>query len=894
MIKKLKTYMFSDTPLKTKVFYIVTLGALMACLIGILSALSNGLPYIGSLFAAVFLGCLILYVWKTRKAELGSYLLILFINCFLFPYCFYMEGGINGGVSMWYILSFFAVFLLMRGKWLWIMLLFSFASMTATYTIAYRHPDWVTPLKNEWTMYVDFVFSIVIIGSICGIIVWFQNQVYLGEQKKILDQNKELERLAKMKNSFFANMSHEIRTPINTIIGLNEMILREDVSDEVAENAVHIQSASKMLLTLINDILDMSKIESGKMEIVPIQYETSALFTDLVNIIWVRAHEKNLEFNLDISPGIPSILYGDMVRIKQVVTNLLTNAVKYTPKGFITLTARTEAIDSNRVMLTISVRDSGIGIKKEDIQHLFQSFQRVDETVTVGIEGTGLGLSITQQLVELMGGKITVDSIYQKGSIFTIQLEQKIINPKPIGHRNFLTKTSAGKRRKYKQIFEAPDARVLVVDDNEMNLLVAKKLLRETKIHVDLAKSGQECLELTRQHFYHVIFMDHMMPEMDGVEALHRLIVQENGLCHGTPVVALTANASSDADRIYKEKGFWGYLSKPVSGSLLEATLLKFLPKELVEYNATEKNEETENLVQTITSAMRKKVHITTDCVCDLPKEILEHYGIGMMHYYVYTDQGRFRDMEEMTSDNMLEYLMTVEGKVRTEPATVEEYESFFSDALEIGEHVIHISMAQNISTGFRYASAAAQSFDNVTVIDSQHLSNGLGLLVMCAAHLAEKGLSAEEILIRLDDLKNQITTSFIMPSPEVLHRYGKFSNKLYHICRMFGLHPSMTLKKGRLTLNGVYTGNMKYSYTEFIRRSLRGKKNIDTKLLFITYSGCSAQQLKIFQEEAEKCLKFDRVILQKTSATISSNCGLGTMGVSFIKNKKDVSPYRF
>lgn len=384
------------------------------------------------------------------------------------------------------------------------------------------------------------------------------------------------------------------------------------------------------------------------------------------------------------------------------------------------------------------------------------------------------------------------------------------------------------------------------------------------------------------------------MPEMDGVETLHRLTIQENGLCHKTPVIALTANASSDADRIYKEKGFWGYLAKPISGSLLEATLLKFLPKELVEYNATEKNEETENLVQTITSAMRKKVHITTDCVCDLPKDILEQYGIGMMHYYVYTDQGRFRDMEEMTSDNMLEYLATVEGRVRTEPATVEEYESFFSDALEIGEHVIHISMAQNISTGFRYASAAAQSFDNVTVVDSEHLSNGMGLLVMCAAYFAENGFTSEEILNRLADLKNQITTSFIMPSADVLHKYGKFSHRLYQLCKMFDLHPSMTLKKGKLTLNGVYTNDMKYSYTNFIRKTLRGKKNIDTQLLFITYSGCSSQQLKDFIEETEKCQKFDRIILQKTSATISSNCGLGTMGVSFIKNKKEVSPYQF
>lgn len=886
MIKKLTAYMFGDAPLRTRIFYIVTAGALIASLAGAMSALFSDLPYAGSLLVAVTTGALMIFVWKTGRADLGSYLLIAAINCFLFPFCFYTEGGINGGVSMWYILSFLAVFLLVRGKWFWPVLIGSFASMAITYWGAYHHPEWVTPLESEWTMYVDFMFSILIIGSISGVIVWFQNKVYLGEQKKILDQNRELERLSQTKNSFFANMSHEIRTPINTIIGLNEMILREeDISDEVAENAAHIQSASKMLLTIINDILDMSKIESGKMEIVPVQYETGAMFSDLINIIWIRAHEKNLEFRLDISPKLPSMLYGDAVRIKQVVTNLLTNAVKYTTKGSITLSARSETVDSNTVMLTISVSDTGMGIKKEDMDRLFQSFRRVDETATAGIEGTGLGLSIAQQLVELMGGKITVDSIYQKGSVFTIQIEQKIVNHNPMGYKNFATKTDQGQRRKYKQTFEAPDARALIVDDNEMNLLVAQKLLRGTRIQVDLARSGEECLELTRRHFYHVIFMDHMMPEMDGVEALRRLRTQENGLCHETPVIALTANATSDADQVYGEKGFRGYLAKPVSGSLLEAMLLKFLPRELVKYDLAETDKGAEGLVQTLTGTPRKKVHITTDCVCDLPGEMLAKYGIGVMHYYVYTDGGRFRDVNEVTSDNLLEYLAGGETDVRSDPASVEEYEGFFADALGIGEHVIHISMAQNISTGFKFASAAARSFDNVTVVDSSHLSSGMGLLVICAAHLAERGYSPEEIIRRLEGLKDRISTSFIVPSAESLHKKGKVSDIVHGLCGRLGLHPVLTLKKGRMVLSGVYGGSMERAYAAYLRKACRGRKNIDTRLLFITYAGCGTRQLKEFREEVEKHRKFDRVILQKTSATISSNCGLGAMGLSYIKN---------
>ena len=611
------------------------------------------------------------------------------------------------------------------------------------------------------------------------------------------------------------------------------------------------------------------------------------MFSELVNLIWIRAHEKKLEFKLDISPEIPSMLFGDEVRIKQVVTNLLTNAVKYTQKGYITLTARSEMKDNNKVLLTISVRDSGIGIRKEDMQHLFQSFQRVDEGTNAGIEGTGLGLSISHQLVEMMGGKISVDSIYQKGSVFTVQIEQDIVNENPMGHMDFMTRGSSHRRKKYKQIFEAPDARVLVVDDNEMNLLVAKKLLRETKIQVDLAKSGRECLDLTKQHYYHVIFMDHMMPERDGVETLHRLRMQENGLCREIPVIALTANVMAGADQLYRDKGFQGYLAKPISGSLMEAILLKFLPKELVEYNAVESEEENEQMIQNVTTTKRKKIHITTDCVCDLPKGFLEHYDIETMYCYVQTETGRFCDINEITSDNLLEYLATANGKAKSQTATVEEYETFFSNALSVGEQVIHISTAQKIGGGYKMAVAAAQGFDNVTVVESGHLSSGLGLMVMRAAHMVRRGLTVEEIVQDLEKIKTRISTSFVVPSADALYRNEKISYNVKKFCEVFDLHLILAVKKGKLVLNGIKSGNMKHVYTDYIREHFKGKKNIDTRLLFITYAGCSSKQLREFKKEIEKYQSFERIEVQKASATISSNCGLGTMGVLYIKNGK-------
>ncbi len=891
MSKMIHNIFNSKESFYVRIFQVIAFSGVLASLAGCITNAISGLPFIVTLvtwLGGVLALLLMLYVKKTKRTEQAGCILVLVLNCLIIPVSYYTGGGVKSGISAWYVLGIFVVFLLVRSRMFWVMLIISIGSMTATYLYSYYYPERVIPLKSEWTSYEDIIFSIIIVTLIIGMIVRFQSKVYEEEQKKVLEQNKELERLSRTRNSFFANMSHEIRTPINTIIGLNEMILREDVSEEIAENAVHIQNASKMLLALINDILDMSKIESGKMEIVPTQYETGAMFSDLVNLIWIRAHEKKLEFKLDISPEIPSMLYGDEVRIKQVVTNLLTNAVKYTQKGYITLTARSEMKDNNKVLLTISVRDSGIGIRKEDMQRLFHSFQRVDEGINAGIEGTGLGLSISHQLVEMMGGKITVDSIYQKGSVFTVQLEQDIVDVNPMGHMDFMTKGSAHRRKKYKQIFEAPDARVLVVDDNEMNLLVAKKLLRETKIQVDLAKSGKECLDLTKQHFYHAIFMDHMMPEMDGVETLNRIQMQENGLCRETPVIALTANVMAGADQMYREKGFQGYLAKPISGVLMEAMLLKFLPKELVEYNAKETEEETENLIQTFTDAKRKKIHITTDCVCDLPKELLEHYNIGTMYCYVHTDHGRFCDINEITSDNLLEYLSNSEGKAKSQVATVEEFETFFSDALSIGEQVIHISTAQKTGNGFKAASMAAQGFGNVTVVDSGHLSSGLGLMVLCAAHLAKKGYYVEEILKELEKMKQKVSTSFVVPSAESLYRNGKISYNIMKVCGTLDLHLVLSLKKSKLVLTGIKSGNMKRVYLEYIKEQFKGKKNIDTRLLFITYAGCTSRQLHEFKKEVEKYQKFDRIIFQKASATISSNCGLGTMGVLYIKKGKD------
>ena len=878
--------------IKEKLFRIIlSLGLLIVTLAIVVSffARSSLIVFLPLTLMDAAIGLGLYITCKYRKMDLGALIMGILINVCLFPVMFFVSGGIESGATVWFVLGIVYVFLLFSGKYLYFMLVLTCLSDIATYYIAYLHPEWIIPMEDMTAVFMDSFQAVIIVGFASGIIFKFYDRIYENERQITQKQQEEVERINQSKSAFFANMSHEIRTPINTIIGLNEMILREnDISEEIAENAINIQNASRMLLALINDILDLSKLESGKMEIVPVQYETGTMFSDLVNIIWIRAHEKNLEFKLDIDGNIPSMLYGDEVRLKQVVTNILTNAVKYTETGSVTLSAKSERINGNTIRLRISVEDTGIGIKKESLEELFASFKRVDQERNRNIEGTGLGLSISKQLIEMMGGQITVDSIYKTGSVFTITVEQEIVNSSPVGSLNFMAKRKLYNRDRYKQSFEAPDAKILVVDDNEMNLMVVCKLLRATKVQIDTAKSGKECLEKTRSKAYHVIFMDHMMPKMDGEEALHELRRQENGRCKETPVIALTANVMTGAEQIYQEKGFEGYLAKPINGALFEATLLKYLPEELIEYNMDEDDaDDTADTIQIISMERKRKVLVTTDCVCDLPEEWLARFDVKSMYYYVYTKEGRFCDVSEISSDNLLKYLEKEGNTAHSSPAAVEEYESFFAEALRDAEKVVHISMASRSSEGYEKASMAADGFDNVTVVDSGHLSSGMGIMVMYAAKMAQDGHSVEEICNTLAELKEKISTTFIVATPDNLYRNGRMSKWVKDLCHAMNLHPVLQLAQSKIKLKGIVVGKQDRAYKKYIKEQLKDKRKIDTSILFLTYAGCSVKQLKEIQKEINRYANFEYIQLQKASATISSNCGIGAFGLLFMKEKK-------
>ncbi|MCI5730288.1 MAG: DegV family EDD domain-containing protein [Eubacterium sp.] len=870
--------------LQERMFRLLVMIGLVGLAIGIIVGMiageneANTIPILLAFILFLFITCISIHF---RKIQLGAVLIACIIIYFVMPVNFLTSGGLYGGGPIWLLFGVVFVCLVVERKIKYVLIVNSFFLYGACYYVAYFYPELIIAHTVQ-VAYVDSFSTLIIVTILtCGMIL-FQNAIYREENEIAREQKKEIEELNQMQSRFFSSMSHEIRTPINTIIGLNEMILREEVSDEVAADARSIQGASKMLLTLINDILDMSKIESGRMDIVPVTYDAGDMLSDVVNMIWVRAKEKGLEFHIDVDQGMPSQLFGDEVRIKQILINVLNNAVKYTSEGSVTLSIQCKKMENGQAEISYSVTDTGMGIKKESIPFLFSAFKRVDEEKNRYIEGTGLGLSIVKQLVELMDGDITVNSVYTKGSTFVVTLPQKVINEAAIGELDLETKHTMNAREHYKQSFEAPKAHVLIVDDNETNLMVAEKLLRETKVQIDTVTSGAECLKKILQNRYDVIFMDHLMPEMDGIECLHAIRNQTGGLNRNTPVVVLTANAGGEERALYRREGFDGYLLKPVSGIQLETELLRHLPENLVSLMNTEGSA---GVVEAPVLARRKKmpILISTDSTSDLPKYLLEKYQIAVMPFRVCTEGGEFLDGIEAETEGILSYMNEQGKSAQSEPPDVKDYEEFFAEQLTKAQYIIHISIAKHVSKGYERALEASKAFDNVLVVDSGHLSSGMGLMVLCAAEYAAEGMDTDVIVRELTPLKKQVRTSFIVSSTEYLARSGRISEKVDKLCQALMLHPVITLKKGSMKVGAIHIGRRHHVWKKYISSALNTLHEIDKKTLFITYAGLTNEELKEIEELVKSKVSFEKIIYQKASPAISTNCGPGTFGLLFL-----------
>ncbi|MBP5167198.1 MAG: DegV family EDD domain-containing protein [Oscillospiraceae bacterium] len=889
MGKKLKKLIFSeDNPIRERLFALIVTITGISIALGIAVDLITGaaswqdlLIFTVGLLLLIFIS---VYTIRKKKFRFGSVIIAFFVIFVMLPVTFFFSGGIYSGSPIWFIFSVLFISLLFVGKARIFFLISELAVAGVCYFLAYSRPD----LLHQSTVrlaHIDSYSALAFLSLAVCVIISIQIELYKKENARSERQKKEIEELINAQSRFFSSMSHEIRTPINTIIGLNEMILREDVSDEVAENAANIQSAGKMLLNIINDILDMTKLDSGSMQLTPVNYRTDDMISELVNMFWIRARDKDLEFRVSVAPDVPAELIGDDVRVKQILINLLNNAVKYTREGSVSLSVERGRQEGGIVNLIWSVTDTGIGIKKENIPYLFTAFKRVDEKMNRHIEGSGLGLSIVKQLADLMGGTVTVNSIYTQGSTFIIELPQQLASDETVGELD-LEARHKSERAVYHSRFEAPEASILVVDDNVSNLLVAKKLLRSTKVRVETASSGEEALRLTQDNPYNVIFMDHMMPEMDGLECRRRIIAQPGGKCRESKLIALTANADSESRALYEREGFDGYLTKPISAEALESELFRLLPKELMQVFAVEDEDLLKKSTAWIQADKRKRmVAVATESVADLPKELLDRYDIATIPHIIMTDRGVFRDGLDLECDGLLSYMSADKDRVRTAVADVAAHEAFFAEQLKRAYNVIFIALSPRlVNSGYPVAVEAASSFNNVTVIDSGHLSGGLGMMVLQACRMAEEGKSPDEITARLEEMKPLIQTGFIADSMDYLARTGHISPWITRIAKTLTGRPVIAMKKGKMRIQKITFGSRKRCRKKYIASCFHATGNVDTRTLLINYAGLSRQELDWIREQVEGYVHFENVYFQKLSAATAANCGPGTFGLMFAR----------
>ncbi len=585
-----KVLYHSGLPFRVRLFNILaSLGFIISLCNGVLSYWNNGdrkLLLINTGIALLSLS-LLFYAYHSKKYQRCYFITIVVIFMFLFPIMFFKSGGYKGGMPSFYIFGILFTIFMLEGWLMFFCVWLELIIYIFTIGIAYYYPDTVIWFQSEKEIVVDVLTGVVVSSASLGVAMYLHFRIYKKQQIFLTQAREEAMEANRAKSTFLANMSHEIRTPINVMLGMNEMILRESESREVVQYAKSVERAGNYLLSLINNILDITRIESKKLDIIEEKFSLRQLVQEVCLIGAKQAEAKNLEFVVDVEETLPKYLEGDALHIKQVILNLINNAVKYTKKGKVFL-----EVCQEEKQISFSVKDTGIGIKKEDMEALFDMFMRADIKRHRNIEGSGLGLTIAKELCEQMGGHIQAESIYGKGSNFTVYFPLKDAGTEKIGQWKVVEREPVQEKRKK---FFASEAQILLVDDSEQNIQVITSLLRRTGVQLDTAASGFECIEKVRNKKYHLIFLDYMMPEMDGIEIFHRLKKEVNG--QSVPVIALTADVSTGIHQHFLSEGFSDYLSKPVMWEKLEELLLQWLPAELVsmkngageDWNITEK-----------------------------------------------------------------------------------------------------------------------------------------------------------------------------------------------------------------------------------------------------------------------------------------------------------------
>ena len=578
-------------------------GMIAGGIFGILR-LAEGNYFSGIAYLIMFLTSQILIFYSLNKISIGkpekllslSFPVVIIGFIFGLTALFFIDGGMNGGVPVFFILAVTMTPCLLNVKDALIILFLEISAYVTNIIFEFFYPDSILFRTSHG---LGFVFLVMAVSGTLGILCLFYNYLFRNQQQKLETAVTEANSAKEAKSAFLNSMSHEIRTPMNSILGMNEMILREEERPEIREYALVIQRSGRALLGIINDVLDFSKLQDNKMEISPVRYDLSSLINDLVSMAAEQAKKKSLIFTVNVDKEIPRILDGDEYHLRQVMMNILNNAIKYTERGGITVTIGFEKLDNYNILLKCSVSDTGIGIKPEDMEYIFLPFEHVEASRKFSADGSGLGLSIVQKLLHLMGSELKIESEFRKGSTFSFDVKQTVIKWEPIGdYERAFSMVTMRQSGKFTQTFQAPNANVLVVDDADVNLLVFANLLKKTKIKIDTASSGVEMLQMVRMKHYDMIFLDHRMPGMDGIEAFHNMKKDVEGLNYNTPVVALTANAVLGARQLYIDEGFSDYISKPVDTVRLEQILLEYLPKDLIIKGEEIPVEEPKNIIE--------------------------------------------------------------------------------------------------------------------------------------------------------------------------------------------------------------------------------------------------------------------------------------------------------
>ena len=870
--------------LNERVFILLTLVALAILAVALIGDLiyNHNLSETFTIMALMVVVPAITYAGiRTHKLDLVIKITSVLIMVVI-PVIFFQAGGAEGAAILWFAFYYLFIGLVLTGWWRIFNLVLFTVMVFAMFVIGYYHPELFKPY-TRWIFYLDTSLAVVEIGFICFIMTWFQNRQFIEENNRAKEETRKVEELNRSQNRFFSSMSHEIRTPINSILGLNEIILRQDdASAEIVKDAENIQGAGNMLLALINDILDFSKIEAGKMDIVPVNYSIANMLSEIVNMVWLRAEQKGLEFRIEVDPTIPSELFGDEVRIKQILVNLLNNAVKYTREGSVTLHIEKEELREDEVLLMFSVIDTGMGIKQDEIPYLFDAFRRVDEEKNARIEGTGLGLSIVKQLVDLMGGRITVNSVYTQGSTFMVSLWQQVTRSDAVGEINITNDSCEGSEGRYLAGFMAKDTRILIVDDNRMNLEVEKKLLDGTEITVDTVMSGEEALSMTLSFRYDVILMDHLMPEMDGIVCMQLIRKQSGGLNNSVPIVVLTANADSEHRDIYSRSGFDGYLIKPVSGRQLRETVLRYLPENRIVRNDAYF---TSGLRMNSTGSYTHKIPIlvASSTTCDIPVSVISGLQIDTIPYNIHVDGKTFYDSVEAGADEVLRYMKSG-MEFSFEPPSVDEFESFFGRELKKAHNVIYIAVSSRMNNEYERAMTAAKAYGNVKVFDSGSVAGGTGLFVLLAHRLSLQGRTPEKIIEELEAFKQRVHISYITDGSHFVGRKDLFGRTIYSFIKVLNIHPFVRVEDGRSIPGRVIVGEDRArNFEKYIDLALPRFIKPESDVLMVLYSDMTDDEHERIESRIRKRYDFENIIFKKASVPFALGCGAGSLGIVYV-----------